>query len=146
MRRYAKLHAGASWIAEYGDPANPEDWEFLKEISAYHTAVPGRPYPTILIATSRCDDRVHPGHARKMAAKLQAMGYEAYFYEPAAGTAMARTTASARRSPPSATISCAARLAGMRDRGRNGEIRRHPRQRPRPCPPSHAAVWLMLGG
>jgi prolyl oligopeptidase len=85
MRRYAKLHAGASWIAEYGDPDNPEDWAFLKEISAYHTAVPGRPYPPILIATSRRDDRVHPGHARKMAAKLQAMGYEACFYEPAAG-------------------------------------------------------------
>jgi prolyl oligopeptidase len=85
MRRYAKLHAGASWIAEYGDPDDPADWEFLKEISAYHTAVPGRQYPPILIATSRRDDRVHPGHARKMAAKLQTMGYEAYFYEPAAG-------------------------------------------------------------
>jgi prolyl oligopeptidase len=85
MRRYAKLHAGASWIAEYGDPDNPDDWEFLKQISAYHAAVPGRHYPPILIATSRRDDRVHPGHARKMAAKLQAMGYEAYFYEPAAG-------------------------------------------------------------
>jgi prolyl oligopeptidase len=85
MRRYAKLPAGASWIAEYGDPDNPEDWKFLGEISAYHTAVPGRRYPPILLATSRRDDRVHPGHARKMAAKLQAMGYEAYFYEPAAG-------------------------------------------------------------
>ena len=85
MRRYTKLHAGASWIAEYGDPADPMDWEFLKEISAYHNAVPGRQYPPILIATSRRDDRVHPGHARKMAAKLQAMGYQAYFYEPAAG-------------------------------------------------------------
>ena len=85
MRRYAKLHAGASWIAEYGDPDNPDDWEFLKQISAYHAAVPARHYPPILIATSRRDDRVHPGHARKMAAKLQAMGYEAYFYEPAAG-------------------------------------------------------------
>jgi prolyl oligopeptidase len=85
MRRYAKLHAGASWIAEYGDPDDPADWEFLGTISAYHAAVPGRPYPPILIATSRRDDRVHPGHARKMAAKLQAMGYEAYFYEPAAG-------------------------------------------------------------
>jgi prolyl oligopeptidase len=85
MRRYAKLHAGASWIAEYGDPDNPEDWEFLSEISAYHNVAPGRHYPPILIATSRRDDRVHPGHARKMAAKLQAMGYEAYFYEPAAG-------------------------------------------------------------
>src|SRR5260370_24189772 len=85
MRRYSKVHAGASWIADYGDPDNPEDWKFLGEISAYHTAVPGRLYPPILIATSRRDDRVHPGHARKMAAKLQAMGYEAYFYEPATG-------------------------------------------------------------
>jgi prolyl oligopeptidase len=85
MRRYSKLHAGASWIAEYGDPDDPDDWAFLKEISAYHFAAPGEPYPPILIATSRRDDRVHPGHARKMAAKLQAMGYEAYFYEPAAG-------------------------------------------------------------
>ena len=85
MRRYAKLPPGASWIAEYGDPDNPEDWSFLGAISAYHTAVPGRHYPPILLATSRRDDRVHPGHARKMAAKLQAMGYEAYFYEPAAG-------------------------------------------------------------
>jgi len=85
MRRYEKLYAGASWIAEYGDPGDPADWAFLAGISAYHVAVPGRPYPPILIATSRRDDRVHPGHARKMAAKLQAMGYEAYFYEPAAG-------------------------------------------------------------
>ena len=85
MRRFSKLHAGASWIAEYGDPDDPSDWEFLSGISAYHAAEPGREYPPILIATSRRDDRVHPGHARKMAAKLQAMGYEAYFYEPAAG-------------------------------------------------------------
>ena len=55
MRRYAKLHAGASWIAEYGDPDNPDDWDFLKVISAYHNAVPGRHYPPILIATSRRD-------------------------------------------------------------------------------------------
>jgi prolyl oligopeptidase len=86
MRRYTKLLAGASWIAEYGDPDKPEDWAFLRDISAYHAAVPGRAYPPILIATSRRDDRVHPGHARKMAAKLQAMGYkETYFYEPGAG-------------------------------------------------------------
>jgi prolyl oligopeptidase len=85
MRRYSRLLAGASWIAEYGDPDNPEDWAFLGPMSAYHTAVPGKAYPPILLATSRRDDRVHPGHARKMAAKLQAMGYDASFYEPAAG-------------------------------------------------------------
>ena len=85
MRRYAKLLAGASWIAEYGDPDDPKDWQFLQKISAYHLAAPGRPYPPILLATTRRDDRVHPGHARKMAAKLQALGYVAYFYEPEAG-------------------------------------------------------------
>lgn len=86
MRRYSKLLAGASWIAEYGDPDKSEDWAWLQTYSAYHQAEPGRPYPPILIATTRRDDRVHPGHARKMAAKLRALGYEqVYFYEPAAG-------------------------------------------------------------
>ncbi|OPZ01002.1 peptidase S9 [Bradyrhizobium sacchari] len=85
MRRYTKLLAGASWIAEYGDPDKPEEWEWLKTYSAYHNVKAGEAYPPILIATTRRDDRVHPGHARKMAAKLQAMGYEAWFYEPAAG-------------------------------------------------------------
>jgi prolyl oligopeptidase len=85
MRRYTKLLAGASWIAEYGDPDKPEEWAWLQTYSAYHAAKPGEKYPPILIATTRRDDRVHPGHARKMTAKLQAMGYEAYLYEPAAG-------------------------------------------------------------
>jgi prolyl oligopeptidase len=85
MRRYTKLLAGASWIAEYGDPDKPEEWAWLQTYSAYHAAKPGEKYPPILIATTRRDDRVHPGHARKMTAKLQAMGYEAHFYEPAAG-------------------------------------------------------------
>jgi prolyl oligopeptidase len=86
MRRYSKLLAGASWIAEYGDPDKPEEWAWLRTYSAYHAAEPGRPYPPTLFATTRRDDRVHPGHARKMAAKLQAMGYrQAWFYEPPAG-------------------------------------------------------------
>jgi prolyl oligopeptidase len=86
MRRYSKLLAGASWIAEYGNPDKPEEWAWLKTYSAYHAAEPGRLYPPTLFATTRRDDRVHPGHARKMAAKLQAMGYrEAWFYEPPAG-------------------------------------------------------------
>jgi prolyl oligopeptidase len=85
MRRYSRLLAGASWIAECGDPEKPEDWAFLQHLSAYHVAEPGQRYPPILLATTRRDDRVHPGHARKMAAKLQAMGCSALFYEPAAG-------------------------------------------------------------
>ena len=85
MRRYSQLLAGASWMAEYGDPSTG-DWEaFLGATSAYHVAEAGRPYPPILLATTRRDDRVHPGHARKMAAKLQTLGYDALLYEPAAG-------------------------------------------------------------
>ena len=85
MRRYSKLLAGASWIAEYGDPDAPEDWAFMRAFSAYHTVESERTYPPILIATTRRDDRVHPGHARKMAEKLQGLGYEASYYELAAG-------------------------------------------------------------
>jgi prolyl oligopeptidase len=85
LRRSAKLLAGNIWIDEYGDPDKPADWAFMSAMSAYHMAKPGQPYPPILLATSRRDDRVHPGHARKMAAKLQAMGYDAHFYEPATG-------------------------------------------------------------
>ncbi len=85
MRRYTKLLAGQSWIAEYGDPDDPSDWAFLQSYSAYHHAKPGQSYPPILFATSRKDDRVHPGHARKMAAKLQTMGYEAHFWELTTG-------------------------------------------------------------
>ncbi len=85
MRRFNKLLAGASWVGEYGDPDKPEDWAFLGPMSAYHVAAAGHPYPPILLATLRRDDRVHPGHARKMAAKLKALGYPAWFYEPAAG-------------------------------------------------------------
>ena len=85
MRRYTKLLAGASWIAEYGDPDKPEEWAHLRTISAYHGVAAGAATPPILIATTRRDDRVHPGHARKLAAKLQAMGSAAWFYEPEAG-------------------------------------------------------------
>ncbi len=86
MRRYHKLLAGHSWIAEYGDPDKPEDWAFIQHFSAYHQAEPGKSYPPILIATTKADDRVHPGHARKFAAKLQAMGYDqTLYYEPQTG-------------------------------------------------------------
>jgi prolyl oligopeptidase len=85
MRRYSKLFAGASWIAEYGDPDVPADWAFLKDISPYQLMEPGRDYPPILLWTSARDDRVHPGHARKMAARLEALGQQVYFYEPPQG-------------------------------------------------------------
>jgi prolyl oligopeptidase len=82
MRRYTKLLAGASWIAEYGDPEKPEDWTFLQGLSAYQNLEPGRAYPPALVVTSRRDDRVHPGHARKMAARLEELGQTVWFYEP----------------------------------------------------------------
>ena len=85
MRRYTKLTAGSSWISEYGDPDNPADWAFMREMSPYQATKAGRPYPPILLTTSARDDRVHPGHARKMAAKLLALGYRVYFYEPPEG-------------------------------------------------------------
>jgi prolyl oligopeptidase len=85
MKRYTRLTAGASWISEYGDPDKPEDWAFLREISAYHHVEPSRRYPPILLTTSARDDRVHPGHARKMAAKLAALGHRVYFHEPLEG-------------------------------------------------------------
>jgi prolyl oligopeptidase len=83
LRRLKPLKT--AWIDELGDPDNAEDWAYLGSMSAYHAAVPGKRYPPILLATNRRDDRVLPGHARKMAAKLQAMGYEAWYYEPEAG-------------------------------------------------------------
>ena len=86
MRRYARQLAGPSWIAEYGDPADPDDWSFIQHFSAYHVAEPGRPYPPILLATTRRDDRVHPGHARKMAARLQEAGHtRTLFFEETEG-------------------------------------------------------------
>ena len=81
MKRYHVLLAGASWVAEYGDPDNPDDWEFISEYSPYQNISPTRRYPPVLFTTSTRDDRVHPGHARKMAAALQAVGHRAWYYE-----------------------------------------------------------------
>ena len=85
MRRYTKLLAGASWVAEYGDPDDAKEWAFIQKFSAYHLAEAAKAYPPILIATTKADDRVHPGHARKFAAKLQALEQPAYFHEPQTG-------------------------------------------------------------
>ncbi len=85
MRRYSKLLNGHDWIAEYGDPDNPEDWAFMRTFSPYHLAEAGRDYPPALFTTTRRDDRTHPAHARKMTAKLQALGHDALLYEPEEG-------------------------------------------------------------
>jgi len=81
MKRYSHLLAGASWMAEYGDPDKPEEWEFIKEFSAYQNVRKGVAYPPVLFMTSTRDDRVHPGHARKMMAKMMALGADVRYYE-----------------------------------------------------------------
>ena len=81
MRRYNELLAGASWMAEYGDPREPAEWDYLRPFSPYQNAAAGRPYPPVLFITSTRDDRVHPGHARKMVALLRAQGHDVSYYE-----------------------------------------------------------------
>lgn len=81
MKRYHLLLAGASWMAEYGDPDNPQDWAFISEYSPYQNISATRHYPPVLMTTSTRDDRVHPGHARKMTAALEAAGHPVFYYE-----------------------------------------------------------------
>jgi prolyl oligopeptidase len=81
MGRYHELLAGASWMAEYGDPREPAQWEYLRPFSPYHNVAAGQPYPPVLLITSTRDDRVHPGHARKMVARLLEHGHDVSYYE-----------------------------------------------------------------
>ncbi|MCV7087240.1 prolyl oligopeptidase family serine peptidase [Mycolicibacter hiberniae] len=81
MRRYHLLLAGASWVAEYGDPDDPAEWEFISKYSPYQNISADTVYPPVLITTSTRDDRVHPGHARKMTAALEAAGHRVWYYE-----------------------------------------------------------------
>ena len=81
MRRFHRMLAGASWVAEFGNPEDPADWAFLEKYSPYHNVQAGRRYPTVLFVTSTRDDRVHPAHARKMAARMIEQGHEVFYYE-----------------------------------------------------------------
>ena len=81
MQRYHKLLAGASWMAEYGDPDKPEEWAFLQRYSPYHLVKRDAKYPPTLFMTSTRDDRVHPGHARKMHARMSEWGHDVRYYE-----------------------------------------------------------------
>jgi len=85
MKRYSKLLAGASWQAEYGNPDEPDMWAYIRTYSPYHNVAKDKTYPKVLFTTSTRDDRVHPGHARKMAARMQEMGHPLYFYENTEG-------------------------------------------------------------
>jgi prolyl oligopeptidase len=82
MRRYHRLLAGASWMGEYGDPDDPAQWDWISKYSPYQN-VPdaGTRLPAMLFTTSTRDDRVHPGHARKMAARLREKDHDAWLYE-----------------------------------------------------------------
>lgn len=81
MRRYHLLLAGASWMAEYGDPDDPDGWAYLRQYSPYHNLDADRRYPPSLFVTSTRDDRVHPAHARKMVAKMRELGHDVRYYE-----------------------------------------------------------------
>ncbi|HSM48761.1 MAG TPA: prolyl oligopeptidase family serine peptidase, partial [Draconibacterium sp.] len=85
MKRYNKLLAGASWMAEYGNPDIPEEWEYISKYSPYQNIKPGMKYPEVFFTTSTRDDRVHPGHARKAVAKMDELGYKVYYFENTEG-------------------------------------------------------------
>jgi prolyl oligopeptidase len=81
MRRYHRLLAGASWMGEYGDPDVDAEWDYIARYSPYHNVAPGKRYPRVLFTTSTRDDRVHPAHARKMVARMQAQGHDVLYWE-----------------------------------------------------------------
>lgn len=85
MQRYNKLLAGSSWMGEFGNPDVPEEWAYIKKYSPYHNLKEGMDYPEVFFYSSTRDDRVHPGHARKMVAKMNDMGYKTYYYENTEG-------------------------------------------------------------
>jgi prolyl oligopeptidase len=81
MRRFNKLLAGASWMAEYGDPDKPDEWAYISKYSPYQNVSKDKKYPRVLFMTSTRDDRVHPGHARKMVAKMKEQSHDVLYYE-----------------------------------------------------------------
>ena len=85
MKRYSKLLAGASWIGEYGDPDVAADWAFISKYSPYQNVRRDAKYPRVLFTTTTRDDRVHPGHARKMVAKMKAQGHDVLYFEDVEG-------------------------------------------------------------
>jgi prolyl oligopeptidase len=99
MLRYHLIGAGASWIGEYGDPRIPEQRTWIEGYSPYQRLVRGRTYPTPFILTSTADDRVHPAHGRKAAARLAELGQPYYYYENIEGghAAAANLRETARR-------------------------------------------------
>jgi prolyl oligopeptidase len=91
MKRFSHMLAGASWMGEYGDP-DTDDWEYIKKYSPYHNIHPDTKYPEVLFMTSTKDDRVHPAHARKMAARMMEQGHPILYYETVEGGHSASST------------------------------------------------------
>ncbi len=85
MLRFNKLLAGASWMGEYGNPDDPNDRKYIEAYSLYQNVKAGMKYPEVFFMTSTADDRVHPGHARRTAAKMESLGYPFYYYENTEG-------------------------------------------------------------
>ena len=85
MKRYHQLLAGASWMGEYGNPDDPAQWDYIARYSPYQNVHAGKRYPRVLFTTSTRDDRVHPGHARKMAALMQGQGHDVLYWENTEG-------------------------------------------------------------
>ncbi|UJF23561.1 prolyl oligopeptidase family serine peptidase [Shewanella sp. OMA3-2] len=81
MKRFSQLLAGASWMGEYGNPDIAAEWAYIKTYSPYHNLDKSKKYPKAFFTTSTRDDRVHPGHARKMVAKMESMGIDVLYYE-----------------------------------------------------------------
>ncbi len=81
MLRYHKLLAGASWTAEYGDPDQPQERAYIEKYAPYQNVKKDAKYPRIFLTTSTRDDRVHPGHARKLAAKMIEQGHDVLYFE-----------------------------------------------------------------
>ena len=99
MMRYSQIGAGASWVGEYGDPAIPSERAVIARYDPYSNLRAGRKYPEVFIETSTKDDRVHPAHARKAAARLEELGYPVLYYENIDGghAASANLAETARR-------------------------------------------------
>jgi prolyl oligopeptidase len=92
MQRYTKLLAGPSWVDEYGDPEKAEDWAVMQRYSPYHNLKPGVKMPPTLYMANLNDDRVHPAHGRKMAARQAELGNPTWYYEPEQGGHGGRAT------------------------------------------------------
>lgn len=96
LERYSRLLSGASWVEEFGDPDDPEQWAWMRGLSPLHRLREGVEYPPVLLVTSQKDDRVHPWHARAMAHRLEELGGRVFYLETAEGGHAGRAMSAVR--------------------------------------------------